>query len=156
MIRVHLQVPWPHEIYQLGLYTNYMLPNPPSEEFKLYYGTAVNLSVTGDVLGAWRTLRSTDLIQRNFLQLSVTMDDMVTTETDKPAITIEGVIGNLGGILNLWIGFTFITIMEFVDFFLTIAMDRFWGAKIQAGEKRARKPNGNRPDVTMVEPVNYL
>jgi hypothetical protein len=83
------------------------------------------------------------------------MDDLIYKGTDKPAITVEGIIGNLGGILNLWIGFTFITIMEFVDFFLTVAMDRFWTTKLNGDEKKSDKSKSKQPNMAMVEPVRF-
>ena len=125
---------------------------PPTPEFAYYYERAIYLSMRGNRSLAHALVHSTNLIQSNFLQLTVTMDDIVTIETDKAAITLEGIIGNLGGILNLWIGFTFITIMEVVDFFLTIAMDRFWAAELNDDNKKVGESNKNHRNVSRVIP----
>ena len=37
--------------------------------------------------------------------------------TGVPAIDFEGMFGSMAGILNLWVGFTFFTLIEFVDLF---------------------------------------
>jgi len=96
----------------------------------------------GNTTEATKLVKSTNLIQRNFLQLSITMDDTITTEEDQPAIKLEALFGSLGGILNLWIGFTFITIMEVIDFFLTIIMDKFCYTKVydDRGKKKGVTP----------------
>ena len=41
--------------------------------------------------------------------------DVVTEISDSPALSFEGLIGNLGGTLNLWIGISLTTIIELFD-----------------------------------------
>ena len=114
----------------MSLYNIHLKSVDLPDVFDKYYGTASDLAIKGKTAEATQIVSSTNLIQKNFLQLSVTMNDVITSEEDKEAVTISSVFGSLGGILNLWIGFTFLTIMEIVDFFLTIAMDKLYGNKL--------------------------
>ena len=50
------------------------------------------------------------------------MDGMVgvLVYEDLPVVTLENLIGNLGGILNLWVGLSFITIVEVIELCIKI------------------------------------
>ena len=39
---------------------------------------------------------------------------------DMPAVTLENFIGSLGGILNLWVGLSFITIVEVIELVIKV------------------------------------
>jgi len=136
----------------LGFYYTYVRPRPPSDEFKNYYDRAIGYAMVRNTSEAWHLVKSTDLLQKNFLQLSITMADTITIDQDKPAIKIETIFGSLGGILNLWIGFTFITIMEFVDLFLTIVLEKISASRVEAADKKVTGNRESKPEITMVEP----
>ena len=53
-----------------------------------------------------------NLIRREFLKVNVRLDSSLThKETDMALVSKEEFIGSLGGILNIWIGITFITLV---------------------------------------------
>ena len=62
-------------------------------------------------------VEESSLIRNNFLLLEVVMShtQSVTQFTDAPAVTLENFIGSLGGILNLWVGLSFVTIIELLE-----------------------------------------
>ena len=63
-----------------------------------------------------KQIRNTDLIRRNFLQVRIGMKSLlVTKHEDKPTICFETLIGSVGGILNLWIGISFFTLLEILE-----------------------------------------
>jgi len=95
-------------------------------------------------------IKNNDLIKENFLQLTVTMDDALTLAEDKPSISVAEIVGSLGGILNLYIGFNLITIADVLDFFLTLIFDRIMRRKVHTDEKREN--HRRQPEITTVEP----
>ena len=62
-------------------------------------------------------IQESSLIRDNFLVLEIVMShkQTITKYTDLPAVTCENFIGSLGGILNLWVGLSFITIIEIAE-----------------------------------------
>jgi len=66
-------------------------------------------------------LRDLGLIGRNFLQLNVLFETMFPyVMIDKPALTIDGLFAQLGGVLSLWLGITIMTAIELVEFLYTL------------------------------------
>ena len=67
-------------------------------------------------------LENTDFIQPNFAKIRVVSSTMntVTEYHDVPAVTFESFVGSLGGILNLWVGLSFITVIEIVELILNL------------------------------------
>ena len=56
------------------------------------------------------------LIHCLLLQLNVIWETKtVVIYRDKEALTVESVVGSLGGTLNLWVGVSFITLIELID-----------------------------------------
>ena len=53
---------------------------------------------------------------------------------EMPALTLASLTGTLGGVLNLWIGITFFTIIELVDLMFTLVLD-VW---VKRGSKDAK------------------
>ncbi|UJR29642.1 hypothetical protein I4U23_017190 [Adineta vaga] len=63
----------------------------------------------------WSTM-SYEYIQRNYLTINiVTESNIVETNTQTAALSIVDVISNIGGQTGLWIGISFLSVMEFVE-----------------------------------------
>ena len=78
------------------------------------------------------------ILEESVLKLTVQMkpSSLVTYYTEVPAVTSVEFIGSLGGILNLWVGISFITIIEFVELFVNI-LHRYYHSKNKiSGEDR--------------------
>ena len=91
--------------------------------FKQYF-PAERLALAGNHTAAGELLKEMRLLEDNFLQLSLLLDCDVITYTHKESVTVSSVMGSLGGILNLWVGMTFVTVMEIVDFCVCFLIDR--------------------------------
>ena len=100
------QAVWPHESSHVNFYYhNIYLEVPDYERFDVY-----------DNITEYYELLETDLIRRNFLQINVNMAKPgYTVVTDTQQWTFVSLAGSLGGILNLWIGITFVTFVEVCD-----------------------------------------
>ena len=84
------QSPWPHFSFHLPLYTSHIRDSPFSNNF--------------------------NLISNNFLRIHIEKETgQVVHFKDTPALNRETFVGSLGGTLNLWIGVTFITLIEIVQ-----------------------------------------
>ena len=96
----------PHESNQVNFYDNSIwLVVPDYERFEIY-----------ENITEYSELLETDLIRRNFLQINVNMEKQgYTVVTDTQQWTFVSLAGSLGGILNLWIGITFVTFVEVCD-----------------------------------------
>lgn len=64
--------------------------------------------------------------------------------TDIPSVTAETLFGSLGGILNLWIGMTFFTIVEWADLLFIIVGDKCNTKKKVDKENTSVCENNNR------------
>ena len=109
---------------------------------------------TGDHAGAAQLLKHDSLLEENFLQISVLFNHDVIINTHIDAVSAETLMGTMGGILNLWIGITFVTLTEIVDFCLGIILDKMSRKVCQSVDKKttcncnAKKTVGRVPDDT--------
>ena len=108
--------------YQYSFYKQF-IKNAPFNETFLYYKQVEEKVNQGNLTEALQLITSSDLIRKNFLILEVRMSytQRVAQYTDVPAVTLENFIGSLGGILNLWVGLSFITIVEVVELLIKVA-----------------------------------
>ena len=105
---------WPHPSYQLAFYDEHIRGKPYENDFAAYS----NISSSGDVHHAFSQLQNLDLIRRNFLQINVVwQQETLTLMSEKESMGIEALIGNLGGVLNLWVGISFVTAVEILEMF---------------------------------------
>jgi hypothetical protein len=69
--------------------------------------------------------RDLNLISRNFLQLNVVFDRLLPyVMADKQLMTSDNLLAQLGGVLGLWLGINFMTILEFFEFLYTVIRQR--------------------------------
>ena len=78
---------------------------PDDERFSAY----ANFTTPEDYI-------ESDMIKPNFLLLNVNLeDDGYTKVSNTEKFPVIPLVGSLGGILNLWIGITFVTFIEIAD-----------------------------------------
>ncbi len=111
-----LQVKWPHPAAQIALYNKYIRNTTAQNNFTAI-NQAINLAETGKEKEAILKIKSTDEITRNFVHVTIYYPFAgVTNVTELPALSIETLGGAIGGVLNLWVGFTLFTLIEIIDF----------------------------------------
>jgi amiloride-sensitive sodium channel subunit alpha len=68
-----------------------------------------------------RRLDQLDLIPRNFIQVNLVLNSQnPETVAEKPALSAEGMLSNVGGSLSLWLGMTVMFVFEIVEFIIII------------------------------------
>ena len=83
----------------------------------------------------------------NILRLSFTFEELNKQEiAEDPKYSVEGLLGQIGGTLGLCVGVSFITIAEFIDYFLDLGIITFFWLKtvfkkrVVTPIKRTRNP----------------
>ncbi len=110
---------WPSPVNQMAFYEKQMRNKWFQDKFSIYEN--ISKIMNKDHRKGFSLLQSTDLITRNFLQVKVAFGRPVTIYmVDKPVITLASFLGGLGGIFNLWIGLSFITLIEILDLLISI------------------------------------
>jgi len=76
------------------------------------------------------------LIGENYLHLDVVLRHAFPTIVeDKPVISAERLMSNIGGILSLWLGLTVMFLVEIIELVVCVVRDRFFNnnkTKIEA------------------------
>ncbi len=130
--------------YDVGLMSNLELNNSFSESM-------MNMTIDQSFIDNHKTdlfqkIKVNNLIKDNFLQIIVIFDsDIITSLIDKPAVTIESLIGSMGGTLNLWIGISFVTIVEVIEVIFSLCRLVVYAIK--------EKKDKNRLNKSKVEPI---
>ena len=63
------------------------------------------------------------LISENFLQLNVVLKrNFPLVVEDKPAMTIQILMSNIGGVLSLWLGLTVMFFVEIIDLLICMCL----------------------------------
>ena len=124
------QATWPHESYHLSFYDTYIFHRISDwQRFVIYNNIFMN--------GSYEDLYDTHLIQRNFLQVNIKLTYGMNNVKDSVKITTVSLVGNLGGILNLWIGFTFVTVVEICDLIYQVIVARTRQLKLKRDQNEA-------------------
>jgi hypothetical protein len=118
---------WPHESFHIPFYQltqekrNLTFPTLDKLINKLHtfkYGLepiAYEAESDTDSIVVEKLIR-THIFQRNFVSIKVSRPTFeVHYVTEKPAIEIATLMSRVGGIMNFWLGITFITVMELVE-----------------------------------------
>lgn len=112
---------WPHTSYQLAFYDEYIKGKPYNNNF-LLYDNITDLA-KNNTQEALKQLAAIPLIRQEFLRIDVVwLKDYSTTVTQVPSMELEGLIGTLGGVLNLWIGISFITVIEIIELVMKMVL----------------------------------
>ena len=112
------QSPWPVAAYHLAFYGRFIENSPFKHKYNETYEPIVAASriayadeVVKDMIAGERAA-----IHTNFLQVNVLMEnERVMLLKDVEKISWESMFGSLGGLMNLWIGITFFTLIELVE-----------------------------------------
>ena len=111
------QVAWPSLTSQLEFFESYIQNNPTvyGQKFKAYQDILDRMKNMSTV-ETLRKLSELDLIGQNFLQLNIRLDrEIVNIDTQKPSITWDTMMANVGGTLHFWLGITVLVIAEFAE-----------------------------------------
>ncbi|ELT96176.1 hypothetical protein CAPTEDRAFT_185972 [Capitella teleta] len=108
-------VPWPAGVYHRSFYEQYIRSQPYAAKF---HGYADLIEIEkDDPMGAVKKISELNLIEKNFAQLRImNHQNDYYHYVETPLISREAMFGNVGGLMNLWAGITFITIVEILDF----------------------------------------
>ena len=71
----------------------------------------------------------------------------LTVLEDKPALGLESLLGTMGGTLNLWIGISFVTVIEIIDMLLTLILGGISRPKIDDSPGDEKQTSQGMPDV---------
>ena len=101
------QALWPHTSYQRAFYNKYV---KDSEEYK-------ELDHHDEYIEEKKSkVLDMDYIKEHFLQVNVYFDELSYMEiNDQPASDFVNSLATIGGALNLWIGVTFMTLVELFE-----------------------------------------
>ncbi len=116
-------VMWPVKGQQVAFYEDIIKGQPFEDEFQIY-STISKLASSGNKTTAKQLLRQTNLIEENFVKISVyaTTENLVILE-DKPKMTITDLFASVGGTLNLYSGISFILVIEIIDLLYKLLFD---------------------------------
>ena len=108
------QAPWPHPSYQMAFYNTYI--NGTGIDTALGLAADIQAQRKNPPSGDFNDPLDIDAIKQNFLQLNIFFGDQMYTEVlDQPSISVSVLLATIGGALNLWIGITIMTLVEFVE-----------------------------------------
>ena len=110
-----VDVRWPHVSRHLAFF-NKFLTKKDIYGNKFAYYEEIEKEIEKNRTRGYEILRNTDLIPRNFAKINVYyVSREVLQYSDKPMHTSTSMTGALGSILNLWIGITFVTLVEVLE-----------------------------------------
>ena len=98
----------------------------------------------------WSTTWQTD-IQANYVSMDVVCESTrVTSFTQQPALSAIDVLSNVGGQTGLWIGISFLSLMEIAEVLYRILRYQYYRIR----EKALNKQQDKRPSVGSTVPEN--
>ena len=110
------QTTWPHESHQLAFWNEHIRGTAAERHFETYRLLYEYWDLYGDDETIYDELRNLDLISRNYLQLNFMFEEKAVTHLDEtPSVSIENMLANIGGLMNLWAGITFYTLFELFE-----------------------------------------
>ena len=137
---------WPHESRQLAFYNKYIKGFGYPSEFNVY--DEIEREFESNPRAAYKRLQTETLLKRNFLKVKVYFDGRnVLQYRDSPVHTPSSVSGSLGGILNLWIGISFVTAIEIAELFYNIISNMFKRDNSHEDDEQVQSPHSKNTQV---------
>ena len=116
---------WPHEAAHLSLFKEHIKNKRYAKQFNDTYAPIIP-QMAKTPYQAFQSLRSSDLISRNFLRIIVHLENEGFKEIIETSVfDSSNLMANIGGMFNLWIGITFITLFEIGELFYDLVMVMF-------------------------------
>ncbi|KAL5012169.1 hypothetical protein ScPMuIL_010720 [Solemya velum] len=121
---------------------NCSCPNTCSET---KYATTTSYSKFGSdfinsVLRSKHLLPDDEHVRNNFLDVRIYYDSLMETETVQvPELTIEGILGNFGGLMGLFLGASLLSVSEVLELIFLLFYQRCQGSK-EEGDKNEEEP----------------
>ena len=117
--------PWPHASLHLDFVKKKLSDKPMIYKRFLPFLTKALAFPAENRSLLFEFLRSETIIKRNFLQINVELNPNTTiTMKEVRLSTFSAILGSMGGILNLWMGVSFLTLIELIDFVITATKAR--------------------------------
>ena len=116
------QSQWPHLSYHLQFYQRVIKRKMRPGVVNLFakYEQILRIINTNHS-HARQMLKETDLISRNFIDVTVRRPSQLITRTqERPQFTVDLLLGTMGGLLNMWIGISLVTLFELLDLFYNL------------------------------------
>ena len=114
---------WPHESRQLAILEELYRTKPHLRAKFEVYEPIIDDWWNREHAEAMKKLKITDIIHRNLVQLQIHFNGRaVLRYEDTPMLTGSAMFGTLGGVLNLWIGITFVTFIELLELFYRVSL----------------------------------
>ena len=114
---------WPNPAYQYGFYKNMIAPYSVyfNNKYDAYNEVEEALN-NGNMTAAWNLINSLNLIQQNFIQVLIEFKEQLVFTSDETAVvTWDTLVSNLGGALSLWLGITFMLVVEIIELLYSLA-----------------------------------
>ena len=126
-------MPWPHYSERVKIYKHYINGTEFANVTALRNITKM---MKVNVKEAEKMLRDTDALPRAFTLVRVRfITHGVASLEEQPVYTVASLMGALGGILNLWVGLSFITIIEILDCLMSCLRRRDQKTNARANSK---------------------
>jgi len=110
--------PWPHSSSLFPFYGTFIRNKTRfGSEFSEFESAYTDSLLYKNVTKKINKLYSTGLIQDNFLQLNIQFENTQYNEQrDIPALPLEALGAQIGGVLSLWLGVTVMLLFEISEF----------------------------------------
>ena len=86
-------------------------------------------------------MASSDYIHKNYLSLTVVRETtIVENSTQKAQLGIVDILSNIGGQTGLWIGISFLSIMEFIEMLYRLIRHQCHSIRLRLQRKKQTNP----------------
>ena len=147
------QAPWPLKDQQLRFVHEYIIGSDIMEDYQEYVHLLLDyLHTWKDADSIHNNLRNLNTIEENFAQVNVKFgSELVEVISEHPVMRWDLILATIGGALNLWIGISFMTLIELTELGFNVCTLYRGGEKAGNG---GRSPNQTRVKNIRVGPAS--